>query len=113
MNHGTHPPPLPRRGWAQLLPYLPLAALVSEAPWYLVSALFLLFLVGDAPTTVSPAQERALGIFLALPADLGLLLGIAGTVFGWAHRPVEWVCLLLGFLGCAVVVGLEGWNLMN
>ena len=106
----SHPPPLPRRRWTRILAYAPLFLLVAEIPWFFVSALFLLFLVGDAGRDVRPAQERALTVFFALPADIGLLIALTATVLGWARRRVDWICLILGFVGCAVFVGLDVWN---
>jgi len=111
----SHPPPplLPRRRWTRILAYAPLFLLVAELPWFLVSGLFLLFLVGDAGGEVTPAQERALAVFFGLPADFGLVIALVATVLGWARRPVDWVCLIVGFVGCAVFVGLDVWNVFH
>jgi hypothetical protein len=99
-----------RRRWNRLPCFLPLLLLIAELPWYLITALFLLFLVGDAPTTITPADERAMGVFLGLPSDLGCLIGLTAIVMGWPSRKIDWLALALGFVGCSTFAVVAAWS---
>lgn len=92
------------RQWKRIASYFPLVAIGLEVLWVVVLFLTFIFMVGDAPYTNTGAKEPLLDFIAALPATLGLLLGLVAMVRRWPSRKLEWVCLTVGSLGCAALV---------
>lgn len=68
---------------------------------------------GTPGSKLSDQETHRLDAIAALPAVLGLLLGLVIVVRGWARRPIEWVCLLLGCLGCGDMLFSFGWEFFH
>ncbi len=100
----THlPPPLPPRPsggfrYQNLLAYVPLAAVVLEVPWFLLTVFILLFMAGDEPFHSTPALERGLSLFAAIPGDIGLII-----IFRWPSGTARRVCLVIGEIICLAI----------
>jgi hypothetical protein len=98
-----------RQGLVKLAPYGPLVAVGVEFVW-----LFGLFLVawgieGDS-SPENRALERAIVLVGVIPAAVGLFLGVVCIKQRWVHRTVQWICLIVGSVICAVFVGSLVWG---
>jgi hypothetical protein len=101
------------RQWPEVAPYVPLAAIVAEIPWIILLFLGLLFIVGDMPFTATAPRANVFLVAAAMPAIAGLVWGIVGMAVRRARRGIERVCLVLGCLGCAAIVGGVLWGLQH
>jgi hypothetical protein len=80
-------------------------------PWIVLVLALTYFTTGHIAS--NDQETHRLDAIAALPPALGLLLGVVIVVCGWARRPIEWVCLLLGCLGCGVMLFSFGWEFFH
>ena len=49
-------------------------------------------------------KERLFNLLASLPVAAGLIVGIIAMIKRYPSRKLEWICLILGTLGCAAIV---------
>ena len=52
----------------------------------------------------TPAKERLFQFLAALPVSAGGLAGLVAMAMRWPNGKPEWICLIMGTLGCAALV---------
>jgi hypothetical protein len=90
-------------------PYWPLIAALAELPWLGVIIIGTLYRHGKIPDD----PDRHLDVVAAIPALIGLLIGIVLLATAWPERRVEQVCLIAGCLGCGLFVFSFGWEFFH
>ena len=92
-----------KRRWKRLACYLPLAALALEFVWIVLVFMALVFSVGDKPYVNTPDKSHFFSWLSAVPAVVGVLFGLIGIVLRLPVKIVDWVFLIAGTVGCAVL----------
>jgi hypothetical protein len=92
-----------KRRWKRIACYLPLAAVALELVWIFLLFMALIFAVGDTPYVNTPDKERFFSLLSVGPAAVGVLFGLIGILLRWPVKIVDWVFLITGTAGCAVL----------
>lgn len=101
----------PRTKLARLAPYVPLIAVLAEAPWIIACALLLFFIVGDQPFHSTASTNLLFKIAVSMPAVFGLFAGVIAISLRLVDTFMRRLCFALGCLLCVcfcVLVG-AGW----
>jgi hypothetical protein len=100
MKNTEHPQ---ERQWKRIACYFPLLAIGLEFLWCVALFLGLIFMVGDTPYTSTEAKDRLFDLIASFPIVAGLLVGIVALTQRWPDRKLEWICLIVGSFGCALL----------
>jgi hypothetical protein len=92
-----------KRRWKRVACYVPVAALVGEFVWIFLLFLALIFSVGDTPYVNTPDKSYFLSWLSAVPAGFGVVFGVIGIALRLPAKIVDWIFLLAGTAGCAVL----------
>ena len=92
-----------KRRWKRLTCYLPLAALAIEFVWIFLLFMALVFSVGDTPYVNTPDKSHFFNWLSSGPAAVGVLFGVIGILLRLPVKIVDWIFLIAGSAGCAVL----------
>lgn len=88
-------------GWMRLFCYVPVVAAALEIPWCI---LMIMSQMGYKPNGFSREAQRAVTAACALPAAIGLAVGLYAFASHVATSRVEWWFLSIGCAVCALIV---------
>ena len=103
------PPPASPSAWRRVAAYVPLVAVGVQVPW---AILVVMAHIGGGPNAYrdTPEQARRFAAEMVVPAVVGLVVAAVVLVGRWAVGTAQWTCLVLGGLGCGVIVYGLGWT---
>jgi hypothetical protein len=99
--------------WRKIACYFPLLSLVIEVAWCFLLFCAFIFSVGDEPYVNTEAKNRFYDLLCSPPVVFGLAIGLLALTQRWPTRPLEWACLIIGTLLCALWTAAFAWGLVN
>jgi hypothetical protein len=99
----------PRR--LHFVAFVPLIVALLELPWVAV-VLFVIYLkTGQIASNEQGIHQ--LDLIAGLPPAVGLVIAALAVAFGRIRRRVEWICLILGCIGCGIFLFSFGWEFFH